>query len=554
MKRKPYSRILTATEAVEGLVRRKKVSCFSEDSLRMAMGTFERLQESGVVVEGTFASAVWILSNETAVCRFRFPDDEDEYLAGAGTYTGTSFPEYVQAMKTFLLLHAGSESLLGLQGQLHELNLLTRDPDPAAGTFEPTYTAVQFLGFLSGEYRTRNDVCSELEEQIVWKKRDYSKRTLAEFSSYLRFDRQLEAFWNSSAPHEKLQWFFIWLWWNLTCILPLRPTEFLVTPWDCIELRDGQYFLTVRRTRLKKRKGTIRYRVETDYRRHSYEVPGFLAKAVLWYRSAVLAAEEAEASGSTPLYPPFPSQDSAASPGMEETSKAQRSYLFGGSRPLPYQDARLLLQAFLGDVLCWDNETELHLGDTRHLALISLIISGGSPIICRELADHESIEISSHYYTNTSRIIESASYFFTRNRGKNCFLASAPFKLPQPGSALHPVPGGSCDAPEVLAGDISECMKNAMPGAHCGDCIGCTHYYPDKDHLHRVVRQCRDQVDSDSAFLITILDQARKGLGMQDTIEAAFAKVQASSRRYFSVMTKGGTEYERKEVNHGTET
>jgi len=35
-------------------------------------------------------------------------------------------------------------------------------------------------------------------------------------------------------------------------------------------------------------------------------------------------------------------------------------------------------------------EQRINLGDTRHLAMISLIASGGSPVICKELAGHDS--------------------------------------------------------------------------------------------------------------------------------------------------------------------
>ena len=276
-------RELVMTEVLDGLVRTRKAGTFSEEVLGQAEGIFRRLRERGVIRGGSFEDSVWALTNETDVFRLRFPDDEKAYLAGAGTWTGVPFEGYVQAMKAFLLLQTGSVSLQGLRDQLHELSLLTMDPDPLESGFEPSPASLRFLGFLSGGHPVRDHVSSGLEDLIVWKRRGHARRDLAGLSDYLRFDRELDAFWQGSTLDEKLRWFLIRLWWELTCILPMRPTELLVTPWDCVRHSDGQYFLTIRRTKLKKRKGSLGYRVVTDYRACTYEVPAALAEEILWY-------------------------------------------------------------------------------------------------------------------------------------------------------------------------------------------------------------------------------------------------------------------------------
>ena len=525
-------RELVMTEVLDGLVRTRKAGTFSEDCLGLAMGIFSRLQESGVVTKGSFEDSVWTLTNETDVCRLRFPDDEEAYMAGAGIWTGVPFREYVQALKSFLLLQTGSVSLEGLRDQLRELSLLTEDPDPLESGFAPSQASLRLLGFLSGGGPVRDHVSSVLEDLIVWKRRDHARRDLAGFSDYLRFDRELDAFWKSSTEEEKRRFFLIRIWWRLTCILPLRPTELLVTPWDCIRQSDGQYFLTIRRTKLKKRKGSLGYRVVTDYSACTYEVPAALAEEILWYKVSVTAALKGCSD-----------KDKDKD---KDSSALCLSYLFGGSRPLPYQDARLLLRSFLGDVLGWEDVSAIHLGDTRHLSMIGLIISGGSPVICRELAGHESVDIASHYYTNTSRIVRSASYFFTRDRGKSCSLVSAPFRLPPEGARLHPVPGGMCGAPQVLSGDISECMKNIPEGGSPGDCAGCPRYYPDRDHLHRVSSRSAEEVPSDTPFLFSLLDRLRKEQGMDCTFREALDRELGSSARHFPVPDRNGEEYERK--------
>ena len=76
---------------------------------------------------------------------------------------------------------------------------------------------------------------------------------------------------------------------------------------------------------------------------------------------------------------------------------------------MTYQQMNYRLHRFIEKELI-SNDLIINLGDTRHLAMINLMLSGGSPVICRELAGHEDIDISSNYYSNLSTIVESAVY------------------------------------------------------------------------------------------------------------------------------------------------
>ena len=52
----------------------------------------------------------------------------------------------------------------------------------------------------------------------------------------------------------------------------------------------------------------------------------------------------------------------------------------------------------------------LHLGDTRHLALINIIADGGTPVLAMMLAGHDDINMASHYYSNITSLIECRTY------------------------------------------------------------------------------------------------------------------------------------------------
>ena len=113
------------------------------------------------------------------------------------------------------------------------------------------------------------------------------QRSLATFESYFRFDEIIKRFWDESNDEdEKLFFFPIWMWWNISGVLPLRPCEFVVTPRNCLNEIDGKYTLTVRRNRKKGTEKSKSYKISSDYELNRYSIPERLAKEIQWYLEA----------------------------------------------------------------------------------------------------------------------------------------------------------------------------------------------------------------------------------------------------------------------------
>lgn len=83
-----------------------------------------------------------------------------------------------------------------------------------------------------------------------------------------------------------------------------------------------------------------------------------------------------------------------------------------------YSNLNAALKVFFHEVIGEDRDISvIHLGDTRHIAMMNLIISGGSPVIYMELAGQD-IDISSNYYANLSTLVECATYEMYRKTKK----------------------------------------------------------------------------------------------------------------------------------------
>ena len=135
-------------------------------------------------------------------------------------------------------------------------------------------------------------------------------------------------------------------------------------------------------------------------------------------------------------------------------------------------------------------------------------------MICRELAGHESIDISSNYYANLSTVVESAAYeAYYMGRDEVTFEGSLELRLHVPGNAFR-IKDGYCDAEHIGDGDISECMKNYSRSGKFAECHECRHFYPDGESLRlKVQKNAKDKVDADGLFLMKVIEQVRKGNG-----------------------------------------
>jgi hypothetical protein len=182
------------------------------------------------------------------------------------------------------------------------------------------------------------------------------------------------------------------------------------------------------------------------------------------------------------------------------------------------------------------DKERIRLGDTRHLAMISLILSGGSPVICKELAGHEDVNISSHYYSNISKFVECATYEMYKKSSAGLTANIHNHRLPSV-SASVAVNGGRCDSAEYVSGGIGDCISSIGPNGELGHCISCPHFIDGKTGKYILfsdskISSQKKQVDEDSKYLMRMLEAVRLGRGKSEDIQSALLRLQHSSSCY----------------------
>ena len=501
-------RPLLTVEEYDSYVRYLEVRKLNAEEIARAKKIFSEYRNMGVISEGAFQDDIWSLTDEVRTRRLRFRIEPEEYRKGAGSWAGCKRKEFALCLKAYAAFYLGKRVLVQIYKIVQELKLLAGMDMESAFCAENPRLALDFLSILPGESAGRDMVMERLEERPLvsaWK--THSPRRLDDFRNYLQFDRKLREYWRNADEESRRRYFPVYLWWNLTAVLPLRPTEFLLTPADALAKVNGKYVLSVRRTLMKKKgKRKVSYRIESDYEINRYEIPDALGAEIERHQS------------------PRGESDTLFSSNQSD-----------GKR-LSYAQLRMLLYKFLIEELQEDCFS-IRLGDTRHLAMISLMLSGGSPTVCKALAGHDDIAVSAHYYSNLSSIIESSVYERFRGDSQEAALEGRmyfPLSLPDERVRLQ---DGWCDYPDVINGDIRECLKNCAHSGDVGDCVNCVHFYPERKGLRlKITDERKRAVDESAAFLMRMIELVRQGKQMQESIASAMARLQDDSRRYANAL------------------
>lgn len=507
-------RMLADVQSCGGYVRYLPVTKLDGETKKLALERFMVFRRDGAIRESGFHDDTWIVTDELKKHRFDFSIDNEAYDRNSMQWIGCTSGCYKECMKAYASMLLGGlgletiraiiKDLAGMAGSTAEEAVQGRKGNP--------FHRAAFLSMIPLGNDVRDHVIEELEDSGV-QIRKGEARKLPEFRYYLSFGRLLQEYWAQADDAGKRFYFPVWFWWNLTAILPLRATEFLMTPWDCIAESGGGHILTVRRTRLKKG-GRHCYKVSGDYEPCSYAVPQSISMEISWYKSAV---------------------------GDKNTSGIGTLLVPEGDVPsgyFTYCQMQRRLKKFCREVL-GDESYPIHLGDTRHLAMVNLILSGGSPVVCRELAGHEDIDISSHYYSNMSGVVESMILARFRGwdpssgiSGKNSYYPCLPEERVR-------VKDGWCDHISVAQGDVSECVRAYVPGGRIGDCLTCRHFYPDRKGLQiKIEKEAQKTVDDDGVYLMQMVELVRKSLGYEEDIDEALLRIQGSANRYGRLLAR----------------
>lgn len=524
--------VVAVNQSLEGgYDRYLHIKSMDGETMSKAEGIFSFYQEKHVILSGRLEDNLWELSDERTKIRLCFSISEPLFHKNAMPWIGCGFACFRSAVKAYALFKMGSLSLRTLCGVVNTLRRLGEmDFDGAAGIKRNAGHAAELLGMVPG-YSTERDAAIEAleENNAASGRRHGGQRALADFRSYFRFHDELAKFWKAAGEAEKLFYFPLYLWWNLTAVLPLRPTEFLMTPRECLSVQEAGDCMSVRRTRLKGG-AKLTYTIEGDFDVKKYPVSRELAGEIRWYM------EMTDRMTASPVGALFRREACTLYKRWDKGTAVDTAY--------NYSNLSNALKIFRQEVLPGrDDIAEIHLGDTRHIAMMNLVISGGSPSVCMELAGHGDIDISSHYYANMAGLVECATYEMYRKGKKGSMAAikgSREYSMVPAGGHTR-IKDGWCCSDARMERRVDDCIMAVSPAGEIGDCKSCRYFRADRQGVeldfYDPVRG-KEAVDADSWFLMYMVEAVRQGIGRQEDIRSAMLRLQQSCGHYRDCLLK----------------
>lgn len=507
------------------------VRALDDNNLKHAKEIFLFYTRRDVLTNRSFEDDIWEINNEKSHRTLCFDFSDEGYRRKAEAWIGCSPEIYRECAKTYVALRLGTLEMDSLHGIASAFCRMAESSAEEADTVhQQCGYAAEFLEMLPGAGAARDTVIERLQEMYHEQNAKKSRqRLLLDFNSYFRFHDEINSFWDRAEEGEKLYYFPVFFWWNLTAVLPLRVTEFLMTPADCLKRKNGVPYIVVRRTRLKGGFSPVTYKIDGDYEKYSYPVSEKIAAAVEWYLERTADMEP------SPI-------DSVFCRQAGSRHRGDQYHICEG--PFCYRDLNNALKMFYREVLTDRKIGRINLGDTRHIAMMNLIISGGSPSMCMELAGHEDVNISSHYYANMSNLVECATYelFRRKEKGDAVYLKGAPaYPLDQVGTCVK-IKGGWCSSEKVKKRDAGDCTKAMSDAGEIGDCASCRYFRPEMPGMvpdFYNSKKGKQKVDADSWFLMQMIESVRKGIGCEDDIARAILRLQHSCGHYRTCILKG---------------
>lgn len=529
----------------------KEIDSFSLDDIEVAKEIFKEYLTKGTIYNCVFEDDVWSTSDEYSDIQLYFDINEIEFKK-APVFNTIKRKNFITYLKMFVVGLLGKYVIVSIQTFLRELKEIIRTFDGSRVRTELKLQhpnlALEFLDCIplydSNEYDCLVIELEKISEELVVHYTSKSRK-LSTFQCYFKFNDLLDDYWNSNITNEERVFYFpIYLWWHITSILPLRPREFLLIPRDCFNDPSVPNKMTFRRNKLKGSKKKVSYNINEDYELCSYEIDSNLAQQVHNYLEL------------TQELPPN---------NLDTFFRADKHYSFFGrtkrydSRFFTYANMRYCLSRFYYEIieqryklkiyyseefknddaiLPEDFIEKLNIGDTRHIAMINIIASGGTPTTAMMLAGHSDIDMSSHYYANISTMIECRTYQKYRQSiesGKQDFVLGLNYYAPSitRNRFVEVENGGKCYSELFINGKYDDCLKACGPNGEIGYCKSCTYYrannydiFIDDDNLYK------NQISKDWDVLTEQINLYRQGKGYEEDVKQALLRLKSSTKTY----------------------
>ncbi|EOP12920.1 hypothetical protein [Bacillus cereus] len=578
---------------------------FDMDSIERARDEFAKFKEKGIILNSFFEDNAWVVTNQVNTFTLKFNFSEVGFrkqLAKQNREMGT-YADFVDAFKIFIVFKLNEFVLVTIKDFIWFTKKVTQNTSFFAhqkaknwltGLKAPMKQGpellIEFLEFYplqdTEEFIEALQLDQVLLDENTESGKDMNRRKLAEFQSYFYFDKLLDQFWEFSASdNEKLYFYPLYLFWKISNVLPLRVTEFTLIPRECLDKdNEGNYVLTIRRSSLKgrKRNTSIQHNLEDDYTLHDYPISNNIAAMIMDYKwmteqygtSELLLSWKAyhattmlkhKNSRSIHLITKMISAENNLNKRINQNRLNRTLTTFYKEILQDRMNLRVLYKEdsrYNEDKPKVSSEDEplnskeimkIQLGDTRHFALINMILNGVNPILVKDFAGHGSVNQSYHYFGHIDQFVKCISYDKFQEFRKTVIsdeevsfnqeitLGNIQLQLNQKNQPFKDVDGGKCFSPKFLENDITDCIKQTTTDI-IGDCFNCdffvSHNKEYKEVLNTRKADLEKKMNDDGNFLLKVIRNYKYTFKDEEVMTRTLLNIQQKANEYLKTEEK----------------
>lgn len=488
-------------------------------SLNEAYKIFNTYKKEKIIVTNDWDSNIWYMTDEYTTVKIDFNIDTKNQKIFK-----LNINEYINYIKAYVCYLLGYMCLTSIRNVVHGIKKISITDNFEDIYIDRVYRIEEFLSLLPSNDKKIElvfDLLDAIEDTDLLK----GKRELASFESYFLFNDILDRYWSENiSDDERLFYYPIYLWWKITAIIPERPKEFILTPRDCLTIKNNKFILKLRKDKLKGRKKPVSYRIKDDFYIFEFQIPNKLAKEIQWYIDKT--SEDSDLNTLFVMNTHY--SQFGKTPGTRNRFLTRANL----NTILRYFYTNIVQNKYGYEIIYDINKKYLkpnqiqymHLSDTRHLALINIIAEGGTPIVAMQLGGHSNIEITMHYASNIAKLVECKTYRYLK--GISGYTISKPVQIPMIRTYTK-VGNVTCCSTKIKNNDYSDCINAVSEEGKIGDCNSCPFSVNSIQSNNP-----RDNIEKNVQFLIDTLNRFKRNDSDFVDILNAFSSISTSAYTY----------------------
>ena len=488
--------------------------CYSEQVIEESIAFFNEMKEKGVI-KGEFKDNKWFGYSGVKSFGIDFAFDKKAYEKHIGNEFGITYSTMQLMIKCYALYCTGQYIFQTISkevvGTIVDFICNYKEKSFKITSIE-TCRIGEFLAFINTPEEQINAIMSNIKKIGIKRAKE---RELSPLINYLVIENEINKLFDDNITEEDFLLFFpIYFWVNITFVLPLRATEMMVTPYDCIDIEEDEIVLHVRRTLLKGGGNRVYYDVEKDYGIFSYHLKDIINRKVF---------------DNIQKY-------------RELTKEHERRFLFDYGSACSNEMLSLvafnnLIQIFMDEYVIDNPKYEfakkvsaieefeyVTAGDSRPIAMANLYFQDAGADICSQLANHMKITTSESYFTNVSETLYCSSIMQMQNRMNK----DSSDDVREVRSNIVLVDEFGCMSTKRVSdkSNIEDCK------GHYEDCFGCKYFFPREEQIEKYKKSRKEEFEKNVKIMQNVLNSVNKIKGKDVDVDELFLKVHTTSTRY----------------------